>query len=65
MQAIFDEKSANTYHFEEQAYKKWEREEKNRILSMTDTRRKQQAWKHFFPIMTLDDSYLNNTDNIF
>jgi len=65
MQAIYDEDSANTVHFEEQPYRKWEREKKNQILSMTNTRRKQEEWSKLFPIMTLDDSYLNSTDNIF
>lgn len=65
MKAIYDEDSANTFHFEEQSYKKWEREKKNQILSMTDTRRKQEEWSKVFPVMTLDDSYLNSKDLVF
>ena len=44
---------------EERAYEKWEREVRNRILSMTNQKRKQELWSQYFPVMTLDDSYLS------
>lgn len=47
---------------EEWGYKKWEREQKNRILAMHDQKKKQEAWNKLFPVMVLDDSWLNNAD---
>lgn len=63
MQAIFDEDSAVTVYQEEQEYKKWEREQKNKILAMRDPQKKQKMWRELFPTMTLDDEYL--ASNIF
>jgi hypothetical protein len=55
------------YHLvalEESAYKKWERERKAQILAMTNPQRKQEEWRKLFPIMTLDDSYLDTNVDI-
>lgn len=50
---------------EERGYKKWEQEEKNRILKMHDYKKKQEAWKNLFPVMTLSDDWLNSKDLVF
>lgn len=34
---------------EEKAYQKWEREQKNLILSMASSKRKQEQWNKLFP----------------
>lgn len=44
---------------EESAYRKWERAEKNRILAMTNQQKKRDAWSKLFPVMVLDDAWLN------
>lgn len=36
---------------EEKAYAQWEKEEKNRILAMSNEERKQEAWYKLFPPM--------------
>lgn len=56
---VYDEKSANTVASEERVYRTWERAEKNRILNMTNTVKKQEAWKRLFPQMERSDDYLN------
>lgn len=43
---------------EEVVYQEWVREEKNRILRMSDTRKKQGAWDKLFPPMQHDDSWM-------
>lgn len=52
---------------EEISYHKWEREMKNRILSMTDPVKKQELWNRYFPLFTLDDKWLSEAGdaNIF
>jgi hypothetical protein len=55
---IYDEKSANQAKLEERQYQQWEREIKNKILSMSNPERKREIWRTYFPVMTLDDSYL-------
>lgn len=57
---MYDEKDAIVLQREELPYKKWEREKKAQILAMRDPQKKQKLWKELFPIMTLDDSYLNS-----
>ena len=47
---------------EESAYRKWERAEKNRILAIHDIKKKQEAWNKLFPVMVLDDSWLNEAE---
>ena len=59
MRQIYDEDSANTAVLEERAYQTWVKDEKNRILNMTDSRRKQEAWKLLFTQMERSDNYLN------
>ena len=49
MKAIYDEDTANTVHKENMAYSIYEKEERNRILAMTNPKRKQEAWKALFP----------------
>ena len=34
---------------EERGYREWEREQKNRILSMSNVQKKQLAWNDLFP----------------
>ena len=46
---IFDEDSANAVKAEERQYQAWERTEKNRILAMSNTEKKQVAWRLLFP----------------
>lgn len=46
-----DEDNCNTIVAEERAYTVWEHDEKNRILRMTDERRKQEAWNRLFTRM--------------
>ena len=49
----------NTIIAEESAYKKWEREQKNRILNIFNTTRRMEEWnKMFGTIQEPDDSYL-------
>ena len=45
---------------EERAYRKWEREEKNRILSLTNSQKKQTLWSKLFPPFKSDDSWMDN-----
>jgi len=56
---IFDEDSANTVKAEERQYQAWERTEKNRILAMSSTEKKQAAWRLLFPQVESSDDYLN------
>lgn len=53
-----DTDTLNLIHKEESQYYKWVNEEKNRILRMTNTERKQKEWSLLFPKMVHDDSYL-------
>ncbi len=52
MKAIYDEDTANTVHRENMAYSIYEKEERNRILAMTNPKRKQEAWSILFPKTT-------------
>lgn len=61
----YDEDSANTLVAEERAYKVWERERKNYILSLTDSVKKQKMWRELFPKWEQDETYLENNDGIF
>lgn len=47
---------------EEYGYRKWEREQKNRILAMHNVEKKREAWSKLFPTMVLDDAWLNDAD---
>lgn len=58
-----DEDFYNTLAKEERVYQSWVREHKNRILSMTNTVKKQMEWNRLFPTMTRSDDYL--AGNIF
>lgn len=60
---VFDEDSVRDIKAEERAYQTWVKDEKNRILSMTDSRRKQEAWRNLFPQVVMSDDYLSG--NVF
>jgi hypothetical protein len=54
----------NTLIAEDRQYRIWERETKNKILSIYNPTRKQEEWKkHFGVKQEPDDSYL--TGNVF
>lgn len=50
---------------EERAYQAWEREQKNRILAMSNVQKKQRAWNELFPPFVHDESYLLDKSMIF
>jgi hypothetical protein len=56
---IFDEKSANEVKREEREYEAWQIKEKNRILSVSNQKRKQKMWNRLFPQVTHSDAYLS------
>lgn len=60
---ILNEDDANAVKAEERVYQTWVKDEKNRILSMADSRRKQEAWRLLFPQVVLSDDYLSG--NVF
>jgi len=51
-------KNAKEIKAEERAYRDWERQEKNRILNMSNVQKKQEAWRQLFPQVTHSDDYL-------
>lgn len=50
----------NEVNAENYQYSRWEREQKNKILALTDTRKKQSLWNALFPKMTHDDAWMDN-----
>jgi hypothetical protein len=58
---VIDADSVKDIKAEERAYQIWVKDEKNRILSMTDSRRKQEAWKLLFSQMVMSDDYLSGS----
>jgi len=46
---MLDEDMVNELVAEDKAYRKWEREEKNRILRMHNPDNKRKAWDKLFP----------------
>ena len=55
----FDEDAVNTLLAEDKVYRRWEREQKNRLLAMTNWKRKQELWREMFGVVQdPDDSYL-------
>lgn len=49
----------NTLIAEDNAYHTWEREQKNRILNMTNSEKKQQVWHKMFGVkQERSDDYL-------
>lgn len=50
---------------EEKEYFLWVKEQKNRILNMSNVKEKQKAWSLLFPKWEQDDSYLETDSNIF
>lgn len=56
---MLDQDDVNTLVAEERQYYKWEREMKNKILSMHNPTRKAEEWKKYFGVKEEpDDSYL-------
>lgn len=55
---VFDEDSVKDIKAEERAYQTWVKDEKNRILGMTDSRRKQEQWRNLFPQVVGSDDWL-------
>lgn len=51
---MLDGDEVNTRNQEERAYFKWEREQKNRILNMSNVARKVKAWRALFPPPEVD-----------
>jgi hypothetical protein len=43
---------------EDRAYQVWEKEQKKRILAMTNSQRKQQLWSQLFTPSRMTDDYL-------
>ena len=54
MTFIFDEDSANTAVAEERGYQDWMKEQKNFILRMSSTERKQKAWSDLNPKLAIE-----------
>jgi hypothetical protein len=48
----------NEVNAENYQYQKWERELKNKILSIHDIQKKQKLWRENFPVMTLNDDWM-------
>lgn len=46
---MFDVDTFNQITVEERGYREWEREQKNRILSMSNVQKKQVLWRQLFP----------------
>lgn len=56
---IRDGDDANEVRMEERQHELWQRDQKNRILKMTNSKRKQAEWNKVFPPLSPpDDSYL-------
>jgi hypothetical protein len=55
---IKDADDVNTVIAEDKIYTQWEREEKNRILAMSNVQRKQSAWNKLFPKVEGSDDWL-------
>lgn len=51
---MFDIDTYNQINKEESAYKKWEWSERNRILRMSNPKRKQVAWNKLYPKFALE-----------
>lgn len=54
MPALYDEDTCNTLVAEDKAYDNWLQGERNRILRMADTTKKQEAWDKLH-IITRDE----------
>lgn len=51
---MFDRDTYNYIEAEERGYDKWFREQKNRILRMTNTERKQKEWNKLNPKLAVE-----------
>lgn len=59
------EDDANDVVFEDRAYDRWVREEKNRILRIPNQKRKQEEWRKLFPTFVSDDSWLDVVSDVY
>lgn len=57
-QANMDYDAMKDQQAEDQAYRAWERETKNRIIAMSDTTKKMARWQQLFPTVTHSDDWL-------
>lgn len=55
---MYDEDMINVQNTESYQYSQWEREQKNKILAMHDTQKKQMAWQRMFPKMERSDDWM-------
>jgi len=55
---IIDEDTVNTVNKENYAYTLWEREKKNKILAMSDSVKKQEVWRKYFPLVERSDEWM-------
>lgn len=55
MKQIYDEDSANAVAKENQQQREWEQSERNRILRMSNPKRKQEAWSKLYPKLAVDN----------
>lgn len=55
----------NDLKAEEKEHYQWVKEQKKKILNMSNVKEKQKAWSLLFPKWEQDDSYLENTSDIF
>lgn len=56
-----DEDQANEIKREEAVYYAWLKEQKNRILNITNYERKREDWKKVFPTSTLESIRKDDT----
>lgn len=61
---MYDEDMINEQNRENYLYPQWEREQKNKILAMHDTKKKQTAWQRLFPRTESSDDWMLNA-NVF
>jgi len=55
---VIDADSVKDIKAEERAYQTWVKDEKNRILSMSDTVKKQREWRKLYPQVVSSDDWL-------
>ena len=58
---VIDADSVKDIKAEERAYQTWVKDEKNRILSMSDTVKKQREWRKLYPQVVMSDDYLSGS----
>ena len=55
---MYDEDIIKEINAENYAYSRWEREQKNKILAMHDTKKKQKAWQRLFSRTEQSDEWM-------